>query len=153
LTKNNFIFANSQGRCGPLFNGRVCDCSGREKYCNTANGWCGVTGAHMNAQAGEEYDCAISLPPIETKSSKGFCVSSKGVDQNNGVIKIGSKDFGPGIDLQTSCFKLCVEYSKESDDAMTGCEAIFNQANRGCYFHTDVVEKANGVKNHACWIV
>ena len=87
------------------------------------------------------------------KVFKRFCVSSKGVDQNNGVIKIGSKDFGPGIDLQTSCFKLCVEYSKESDDVMTGCEAIFNQANRGCYFHTDVVEKANGVKNHACWIV
>ena len=95
----------------------------------------------------------IFIVRLFLKSSKGFCVSSKGVDQNNGVIKIGSKDFGPGIDLQTSCFKLCVEYSKESDDVMTGCEAIFNQANCGCYFHTDIVEKANGVKNHACWIV
>jgi len=45
------------GRCGPKFDGRKCNCSGWEKYCNTDNGWCGDTDAHKNAQPGTEYDC------------------------------------------------------------------------------------------------
>jgi len=43
------------GRCGPLFDGQVCECPGG--YCNTETGFCGDTSAHKNAQFGEEYDC------------------------------------------------------------------------------------------------
>merc|ERR1712150_136975 len=49
-----------KGRCGPLFSGRRCDCSGWEIYCNTDNGWCGETDAHKDAQAGDQYDCRPS---------------------------------------------------------------------------------------------
>ena len=52
------------GRCGPLFDGRVCNCNGYEVYCNTANGWCGSGDADKNAQVGKEYDCPyfVSFP-------------------------------------------------------------------------------------------
>ena len=29
---------------------------------------------------------------------------------------------------------------------------IWNQSDRGCYVHTGVVAKGNGVKHHACWV-
>jgi len=50
-------YVDTPGRCGPLFGGRKCNCSGWEEYCNTNNGWCGNTDAHKNAQEGTEYDC------------------------------------------------------------------------------------------------
>merc|ERR1711982_75696 len=58
--QNEKISDPNKGRCGPLFGGRSCDCTGWELYCNTANGWCGQTNAHKNAQRGDEYDCPIN---------------------------------------------------------------------------------------------
>jgi len=58
--QNEEISDPNKGRCGPLFGGRSCDCTGWELYCNTANGWCGQTNAHKNAQSGDEYDCPIN---------------------------------------------------------------------------------------------
>jgi len=47
-----------KGRCGPLVNGRMCDCTGDEQYCNSDNGYCGNTAAHKDAQKGEtQWDC------------------------------------------------------------------------------------------------
>ena len=42
-----------KGRCGPLFNEQKCPPGG---YCNEANGWCGITDAHKNAQESTKYD-------------------------------------------------------------------------------------------------
>ncbi len=47
------------GRCGPLFADTKCtgySSSGGAEYCNEANGWCGVTDAHRDAQASTTYD-------------------------------------------------------------------------------------------------
>lgn len=45
------------GRCGPEYGGR-CNkgLADYAVYCNTANGWCGTTDEHKNAQASDEYD-------------------------------------------------------------------------------------------------
>ena len=50
---------NMNGRCGPLYNNRLCDCDYNPShlYCNEATGWCGRTSAHQNAQASTAYDC------------------------------------------------------------------------------------------------
>ena len=51
--------SESSGRCGPLYDGRVCDCAGGDaRFCNEDNGWCGMTTAHETAQASTSYDCA-----------------------------------------------------------------------------------------------
>jgi len=43
------------GRCGPLFNGCLCDGISR-RYCNEANGYCGNTWAHQHYQDSTKYD-------------------------------------------------------------------------------------------------
>ena len=48
---------DDKGRCGPLFNEKKCPPG---NYCNEANGWCGVTDAHKNAQESTKYD-GVSL--------------------------------------------------------------------------------------------
>merc|ERR1719499_949765 len=54
---------SSGGRCGPKFGGAVCSTKDRSwaLYCNEANGWCGNTNAHKNAQPSTTYD-ASSIP-------------------------------------------------------------------------------------------
>jgi len=42
------------GRCGPKFGDKLCGKGG--PYCNEANGWCGNTNAHKNAQPSTTYD-------------------------------------------------------------------------------------------------
>jgi len=76
----------------------------------------------------------------------GFCVRSDGQDQNSGVYKLESGDFD-GPELQAYCLQKCAEFPNH-----TGCEAIWDQGNRGCYVHTEEVTRGNGVGNHACWI-
>lgn len=63
------------GRCGPKFQNRKCNCSGYEKYCNTANGWCGNTSAHKNAQKGDEFDCQDKFTIVNPHTSKVIDVS------------------------------------------------------------------------------
>merc|ERR1719261_501598 len=50
----------AKGRCGPLFGNQKCvgtySGKGGMEYCNTRNGWCGVTSAHKNAQPGNRFD-------------------------------------------------------------------------------------------------
>ena len=55
------------GRCGPLFKGKRCDCSkdASFKWCNSANGWCGDTAEHANADDFTRYDCPNTPPPPE----------------------------------------------------------------------------------------
>ena len=76
----------------------------------------------------------------------GFCVLPNGGDQNSGVIKLDAVD-GNTAQQQAKCLAMCRAYK-----GATGCEEIWNQGNRGCYVHTSVVARGNGVPNHACWI-
>jgi len=53
------VCPTANGRCGPKFNNAYCS-NRREQtwdvYCNEANGWCGVTSAHKNAQKSTRFD-------------------------------------------------------------------------------------------------
>jgi hypothetical protein len=50
------------GRCGPLFYDAKCtgafSKAGDPEYCNEANGWCGTSEKHRDAQPSTEYDYA-----------------------------------------------------------------------------------------------
>merc|ERR1712087_683865 len=45
------------GRCGPHVNDQIC--TSEAIYCNEANGWCGNTDAHKNAQLSTAYDFQV----------------------------------------------------------------------------------------------
>lgn len=62
---------SQNGRCGPLFGDAVCSTKYRNYalYCNTANGWCGNTTSHRDAQAGTLYDNS-SIPDHCYKSTE-----------------------------------------------------------------------------------
>merc|ERR1712080_238246 len=60
-----------------------------------------------------------------------------------GVYRASGSDYWS----ESQCINWCNQYSFG-----TGCELIRNQANRGCYLHTEAVSKGNGVANHYCWI-
>merc|ERR1712157_495700 len=90
--------------------------------------------------------------PETSHMDNGFCVKADGGDQNSGVIKLYSKDAGPSDSLLQECHKTCDSESKKRNIQGTGCEAIWNQSNRGCYLHTHSISHGNGVGNHACWV-
>ena len=77
---------------------------------------------------------------------EGFCVTSNGQDQNSGVVKLNDLD-GNTPESKKECLNLCKDIN-----GATGCEAIWNQDNRGCYAHTYEVARGNGVDNHVCWV-
>ena len=77
---------------------------------------------------------------------KGFCVKEDRGDQNSGVIKLNDLD-GNTAERQEKCLELC-----RAEDGATGCEVIWDQENRGCYAHTDEIDRGNGVDRHGCWV-
>ena len=94
------------------------------------------------------YDLSIAHPKKRyCQKENGFCVLPNGHDQNSGVIKLDAVN-GNSPKQQASCLARCLAYP-----GATGCEEIWNQGNRGCYVHTSVVSRGNGVRNHACWIL
>lgn len=101
--------------------------------------------------------CTIKNPPPTPppkydgktfgKEEKGFCVDSKNQDVNTGVTKLKAGDFKSDAS-QEECLALCQRHP-----GATGCEAIWEQNNKGCYVHTSKkVHHGNGAANHACWI-
>jgi len=76
---------------------------------------------------------------------RGYCVLN-GHDQNSGVIKKNSKQ-GNSVAMQKKCLAICRAYP-----GATGCEVIWDQPNRGCYIHTQKVDRGNGVARHMCWV-
>ncbi len=64
----------AEGRCGPLFNGTRCDCSQASwaVYCNAANGWCGDSAEHANADDHTEYDCPHQVQ-LSKAAAEGRC--------------------------------------------------------------------------------
>lgn len=84
--------------------------------------------------------------PSVCPRESGFCVTSSGGGQNSGVLKIDSVD-GDTPAAQAECLAACHARA----DA-TGCEVIWNQYNRGCYIHTEPIDKGNHAANHYCWV-
>ena len=90
------------------------------------------------------------IKPIFTEPDctreEGFCVLPNGGDQNSGVIKLNAID-GNTLEAQEDCLRQC-----HNTAGVTGCEVISNQGNRGCYAHTQEIDRGNGVGNHFCWV-
>jgi hypothetical protein len=76
----------------------------------------------------------------------GFCVTSKGRDQNSGVKKLGNFNVNTP-EMEQKCLEMCSKVPNA-----TGCEGIWNQGNRGCYAHTAEIARGNGRRNHSCWV-
>ena len=71
------------GRCGPMFNGTSCDCSQASwaVFCNSANGWCGDTAEHANADDLTEFDCPHrKRPALPTEGRCGPLFKGKRCD-------------------------------------------------------------------------
>jgi len=88
--------------------------------------------------------------PSTCRRQQGFCVYDIGRrrnrDQNRGVYKLNSLD-GNKEKAQCECIDKCRAWP-----GATGCEVIWNQRNRGCYVHTQKVQRGNRRGNHYCWI-
>merc|ERR1711865_1082801 len=82
-----------KGRCGPKFNAKMCTGG---NFCNEANGWCGDTDAHRDAQESTMYDgaaskvCKDSPITIFTSQSKWTCAQYENYQWcKGGVIEQG----------------------------------------------------------------
>jgi hypothetical protein len=62
----------TEGRCGPLFKGKRCDCSGVFKWCNSGTGWCGDTAEHAKADKLTKFDCP-NIPQPTPEPTEGRC--------------------------------------------------------------------------------
>ena len=62
----------TEGRCGPLFKGKRCDCSGVFQWCNSGTGWCGDTAEHANADGLTKFDCP-RIPQPTPQPTEGRC--------------------------------------------------------------------------------
>ena len=83
--------------------------------------------------------------PPPTGWQHGYCVKSDGQDQNSGVQKLDGDDYGPDHESINKCLNQCKEA------AHTGCEVIWGQGNRGCYRHTQAVDRGNSEAKHFCY--
>ena len=62
----------TEGRCGALFKGKRCDCSGVFQWCNSETGWCGDTAEHANADKLTKFDCP-TIPKPTPEPTEGRC--------------------------------------------------------------------------------
>merc|ERR1719272_1582879 len=70
---------DDKGRCGPKFNAKMCTGG---NFCNEANGWCGDTDAHRDAQESTMYDGA-SIKADTTMPVSGVGALNFKVDQDD----------------------------------------------------------------------
>ena len=102
------------GRCGPKWGGRCNkDLVDYAVYCNTENGWCGITDAHKNEQIGDEYDW-------EPKSCKGnvYILLSVKIDYTGiNYVVVEFHDFL----LNTSNITLQIAVLKEEGQSCGSC--------------------------------
>ena len=79
------------------------------------------------------------------KLQKGYCVKKFGRDENDLVTKLYGGNVQTDDEVQ-ACWEKCAAVS-----GVTGCEAIWNQGNRGCYVHkSTAIIRGNGVNQHYC---
>ena len=77
----------------------------------------------------------------------GWCVKADNSDQSDGVELLYDGDVKTPEELE-ACLSACM-----AREFWTGCEAIWDQSNRGCWVHTLEVDHGNLYPyNHACWI-
>jgi hypothetical protein len=93
------------------------------------------------------------IPSLKVGTSqKGYCVKANNRDENSGVIKL----YGGNVRSNRQkrrCVRKCLAHSG-GGATVTGCEAIWNQRNRGCYVHTSrAITHGNKVNRHTCWLV
>ena len=81
------------------------------------------------------------------QQEEGSCVQGNIADQNSAVAKLHSFDVDT-LEKREQCLELC----RSAVSGATGCEAIWNQNNRGCYAHTKKIFRGNGVAGHLCWV-
>ena len=62
----------TEGRCGALFKGKQCDCSGVFQWCNSGTGWCGDSAEHANADTLTKFDCP-NIPEPTPEPTEGRC--------------------------------------------------------------------------------
>ena len=74
------------------------------------------------------------------KSSTGWCLSNKKLDQNYGVGIIA------GSFYKYKCLEICK--SLRGVD-VTGCE--YDKEHETCSYHTQPISHGNGNGNHICW--
>ena len=116
---------------------------------------CKTSDAILNLDAGCNANSASwtgtvtrSKVPGFGETENGFCVKSNGEDENIGVIKLSSENVETNAKVD-KCWSLCKNYN--GGIGVTGCEAIWNQQNRGCYVHTSPnITHGNGKTNHFC---
>merc|ERR1711881_806347 len=118
-----------------------------EKGGNAKNPTCCAKPCNYVDAKGKVCKPTVKLPAKKCPVEGGFCVKSNGSDQNSGVFKLNSKNVKTSAQ-KAACLKLCQQYKKKKP---TGCEAIWDQGNRGCYVHTADVNRGNKAARHACW--
>eukprot|EP00957_Ditylum_brightwellii_P061912 4698472-Ditylum_brightwellii.AAC.1 len=124
------IEANHISKYPPMACAQDLDCTDNNNctinICNSHTKRCNVDNIYVS-----ENQCNPENK-FGTKQN-GFCMTSDGLDQNSGVYQLASGDF-ENTEMQTECLLMCASYPGH-----TGCEAIWNQYNRGCYVHTKEV--------------
>jgi hypothetical protein len=93
---NNGVPDELIGRCGPLFNHVRCGGTGVTEYpagaiyCNEANGWCGNTEEHRNAQPSTEYDFIAASETLVNNANKTIMLqtSTKVNLHSNGSLQV-----------------------------------------------------------------
>ena len=80
------------------------------------------------------------------REQKGFCVMKNGATQRSGIKTLNTKNIDTK-EKEEECKTLCSKVK-----GVTGCVTIRDQKNRGCYAHTHEVSRANGNRNHKCWL-
>ena len=97
------------------------------------------------------YQAMIANTPRFGPQLAGFCVTSALLNQNTGVTKILTGDYGDTPATALLCLQAC---SCFTGGIATGCEMIWGRTNRGCYVHTqDVGGGGQGADLHACYVV
>lgn len=79
---------------------------------------------------------------------QGFCLKADGSDpgQFSGQVQLNNINVNTP-EKQEECLLLC-----RSIAGATGCEAIWDRGNMGCYVHTQEVASGSGDNKHFCWI-
>ena len=85
------------------------------------------------------------LEPV-CRKERGRCIKTNGGGHSSGVIKLDDRNAN-SAKRQERCFRMC-----RSTPGATGCEAIWNQRNKGCYAHTEQISRGNRGDRHLCWV-
>lgn len=81
---------------------------------------------------------------------QGWCLNTNGAATND-KIKLDDQDYGQDQESLDQCLALCASYTGEF--RATGCQAVWDDANRGCYLHIRETYRGSGSSNRKCAIM